>query len=191
MGHKKPSLLLHWEFLIIFYQTGPCNIGAKKVKADDEEGQSAEHEEEQHGEAEKDARRLLDGEEHLGGQVIILLLLIIIIITITIIHMLDGQEQVWWWQEAGNTVPALRTRLNNFSVSCTSLLERINNPVSSAFKNLSSISAHQFDWILKALGPVLLPYLVYNEDVVDPWGRLPFSCVNQMRSLLSHWQLNI
>ena len=191
MGHKKPSLLLHWEFLIIFYQTGPCNVGAKKVKADDEEGQSAEHEEEQHGEAEKDARRLLDGEEHLGGQVIILLLLIIIIITITIIHMLDGQEQVWWWQEAGNTVPALRTRLNNFSVSCTSLLERINNPVSSAFKNLSSISAHQFDWILKALGPVLLPYLVYNEDVVDPWGRLPFSCVNQMRSLLSHWQLNI
>ena len=183
---------MHWEFLIIFYQTGPCNIGAKKVKADDEEGQSAEHEEEQHGEAEKDARRLLDGEEHLGGQVIILLLLIIIIIiAITIIHMLDGQEQVWWWQEAGNTVPALRTRLNNFSVSCTSLLERINNPVSSAFKNLSSISAHQFDWILKALGPVLLPYLVYNEDVVDPWGRLPFSCVNQMRSLLSHWQLNI
>ena len=188
MGHKKPSLLLHWEFLIIFYQTGPCNIGAKKVKVDDEEGESAEHEEEQHGEAEKDARRLLDGEEHLGGQVIILLLIIIII---TIIHMLDGQEQVWWWQEAGNTVPALRTRLNNFSVSCTSLLERINNPVSSAFQNLSSISAHQFDWILKALGPVLLPYLVYNEDVVDPWGRLPFSCVNQMRSLLSHWQLNI
>ena len=178
---------MHWEFLIIFYQTGPCNVGAKKVKADDEEGESAEHEEEQHGEAEKDARRLLDGEEHLGGQVIILLLIIIIIITITIIHMLDGQEQVWWWQEAGNTVPALRTRLNNFSVSCTSLLERINNPVSSAFKNFSSISAHQFDWILKALGPVLLPYLVYNEDVVDPWGRLPFSCVNQMRSLLSHW----
>ena len=190
MGHKKPSLLLHWEFLIIFYQTGPCNVGAKKVKADDEEGQSAEHEEEQHGEAEKDAHRLLDGEEHLGGQGISLLI-IIIIITITIIHMLDGQEQVWWWQEAGNTVPALRTRLNNFSVSCTSLLERINNPVSSAFKNLSSISAHQFDWILKALGPVLLPYLVYNEDVVDPWGRLPFSCVNQIRSLLSHWQLNI
>ena len=48
-----------------------------------------------------------------------------------------------------------------------------------------------FDWILKALGPAALPYLVYNEDVVDPWGRLPFSCVNHKRSLLSHWQLNI
>ena len=114
-------------------------MGAKKVKVDDEEGESAEHEEEQHGEAEKDAHRLLDGEEHLGGQVIILLLIIIII---TIIHMLDGQEQVWWWQEAGNTVPALRTRLNNFSVSCTSLLERINNPVSSAFQNWPCVSAH-------------------------------------------------
>ena len=136
---KKPSLLLYWEFLIIFYQTGPCNIGAKKVKADDEEGESAEHEEEQHGEAEKDAHRLLDGEEHLGGQVIIFLLLLIIIAIIT---MLDGQEQVWWCQEAGNTVPALRTRLNKFSVSCTSLLERINNPVSSAFQNWPCVSAH-------------------------------------------------
>ena len=66
--------LLNSEFLIDFYQTGPCNIGAKKVKADDEEGQSAKHEEEQHGEAEKDAHRLLDGEEHLGGQVIIIII---------------------------------------------------------------------------------------------------------------------
>ena len=63
-------------------------------------------------------------------------------IFIAIITMLDGQEQGWWWQEAGNAVPALWTRLNNFSVSCTSLLERINDPVSSAFQNWPCVSAH-------------------------------------------------
>ena len=43
------------------------NARAKEVKVDDEESESAEHEEKYHGEAEEDVDRVSDGEEHPGG----------------------------------------------------------------------------------------------------------------------------